>query len=222
MDVNPVTTGSSSTSNNALMRLADDFDSFLKLLTTQLIYQDPLDPIDSNEFMQQLVSFTGVEQAVNTNTNLAEIIELLGAGQASGAIRYLGTTVTAEGDAIELTGGEARVEYSLPKAAASTGILISNALGEVVFAGEGETAAGPHTFVWDGLDFDGNAQPDGAYTVTVTGFDADDKPISATTMVSGRVTRIETVDGHVVLTVNDAQVPLDDVISVEESAPLQL
>ena len=222
MDVNPVTTGSSSTSEGTLTRLADDFDSFLKLLTTQLTFQDPLDPIDSNEFMQQLVSFTGVEQAVKTNTNLESIIDLLGAGRASDAIGYLGTTVTAEGDAIELTGGEARVDYRLPNAASSTGILISNALGEVLFASEGETAAGPHSFVWDGLDFDGNAQPDGAYTVTVTAFDADDKPFSATTMVSGRVTRIETVDGHLVLTVNGAEVPLDDVISVEENAPQQL
>ena len=222
MDVNPVTTGSSSTSGGTLTQLADDFGSFLKLLTTQLTYQDPLDPVDSNEFMQQLVSFTGVEQAVNTNTNLKAIIDLLGAGQSSDAIGYLGTTVTAEGDAVELIGGEARVDYSLPEAAASTSILISNALGAVVFSGQGETTAGPHTFVWDSLDFDGNAQPDGAYTFAVTAFNADDKPIFATTMVSGRVTRIETVDGHFVFTVNGAQVPFDDVISVEESAPQQL
>src|SRR3546814_6821516 len=50
--------------------LADTFDTFLTLLTTQLKHQDPLNPMDTNEFTSQLVEFTNVEQAMLTNKKL--------------------------------------------------------------------------------------------------------------------------------------------------------
>ena len=201
-------------------KLATDFDQFLKLLTAQLQNQDPLDPLNSNEFVQQLVSFTGVEQAIATNANLENLIALNKAGQAASAVGYLGTTIEATGNQIVLAGGEARFLYTLPENAASTGILIADESGKTVFVGEGNITAGEHGFVWDGRDANGVPQPDGIYKVTVSGFTGDDRLLSIPTVIGGRVTRVETVDGGIQLTVNGIAVPIEEMLSVAESPPL--
>ncbi len=210
------TTGAAATSK---ARLATDFDQFLKLLTAQLQNQDPLDPLNSNEFVQQLVSFTGVEQAIATNANLENLIAQNRAGQVASAVSYLGTTIEAKGDQIVLAGGEARFIYTLSENTASTSIVIANQSGETVFAGQGNTTAGEHGFVWDGRDANGNLQPEGLYKVTVSAFASDDKLLSLQTIIGGRVTRVETDEAGIHLTVNGIKVFLEDVLSVEESPP---
>ncbi|MCK5042335.1 MAG: hypothetical protein KAR62_08565, partial [Sphingomonadales bacterium] len=65
-----------SDSQKAKNTLGGDFNTFLSLLTTQLQYQDPLDPLDSNEFTNQLVQFTSVEQEIKSNENLENIAVL--------------------------------------------------------------------------------------------------------------------------------------------------
>ena len=211
------TTGAAATSK---AKLATDFDQFLKLLTAQLQNQDPLDPLNSNEFVQQLVSFTGVEQAIATNANLENLIALNKAGQAASAVGYLGTTIEATGNQIALAGGEARFLYTLPENAASISILIADDAGETVFVGKGNITAGEHGFVWDGRDANGVPQPDGIYKVTVSGFTAADILLSIPTVIGGRVTRVETVDGGIQLTVNGIAVPIEEILSVAESPPL--
>ncbi len=220
METNALTGASTSAAANSQAKLANDFDQFLMLLTAQLQNQDPLDPLNSNEFVQQLVSFTGVEQSIATNSNLENLIALHVAGQAASAVGYLGTTIEATGDRIALANGEARFLYTLPENAASTGILIANESGETVFAGQGNTTAGEHGFVWDGRDANGNLQPDGVYKVTVTGFSSDDGLLSIPTIIGGRVSRVESVDGGIQLTVNGIAVPIEEVLSVAESPPL--
>jgi flagellar basal-body rod modification protein FlgD len=79
--------------NAASSTLAGTFDTFLALLTTQLQNQDPLDPMKSEQFTQQLVQFAGVEQSINTNKKLEQLIELQTAGQLNSAVSYMGKTV---------------------------------------------------------------------------------------------------------------------------------
>lgn len=212
-------TGDTSLATKSGARLAKDFDQFLTLLTAQLQNQDPLDPLNSNEFVQQLVSFTGVEQAIATNANLENLIAQYKAGQVASAVSYLGTTIEAKGDQIVLAGGEARFIYTLSENTASTSIVIANQSGEIVFAGQGNTTAGEHGFVWDGRDANGNLQPEGLYKVTVSAFASDDKLLSLPTIIGGRVTRVETDEAGIHLTVNGIKVFLEDVLSVEESPP---
>ncbi len=220
METNALTGATTSAAANSQAKLATDFDQFLMLLTAQLQNQDPLDPLDSNEFVQQLVSFTGVEQSIATNSNLENLIALNVAGQAASAVGYLGTTIEATGNRIALANGEARFLYTLPENAASTGILIANESGETVFAGQGNTTAGEHGFVWDGRDANGNLQADGIYTVKVTGLAGDDSLLSIPTIIGGRVARVESIDGGIQLTVNGIAVPIEEVLSVAESPPL--
>ncbi len=98
--------------SQAAQQLAGNFDTFLKLLTTQLQNQDPMSPMDSNEFTQQLVAFSSVEQQINTNDNLQSLIALSLSQQASAAVNYIGHSVV-------MTNGAARC-----RAARSTGPTI--------------------------------------------------------------------------------------------------
>src|SRR5688572_1348551 len=97
----------SSTSGLATSRqsIASNFDTFLSLLTTQLQNQNPLDPLDTNQFTQQLVSFTGVEQQLRTNEFLESLLSLSKVGTDVTALGFVGMNVTAQGTTTELRDG---------------------------------------------------------------------------------------------------------------------
>src|SRR5579884_3869002 len=95
MSVNGLGNGAGSgTQSQAMQQLTGNFDTFLQLLTTQLQNQDPLSPMDSTQFTQQLVEFSQVEQQINTNNNLQNLIGLTEANAGSTAVSYLGKDVT--------------------------------------------------------------------------------------------------------------------------------
>ncbi len=77
--------------------LADNFQTFLTLLTTQLQNQNPLDPLDTNQFTQQLVQFAGVEQQLKSNDQLKTLVALQKSAQATQALIYVGNTVAVDG-----------------------------------------------------------------------------------------------------------------------------
>src|SRR3954447_371597 len=93
--------GINGTSNTSLTgsaaTIAGNFDTFLQLLTTQLKNQNPLDPLDTNQFTQQLVQFAQVEQQMNMNTSLGTLISLEKATQTTAALSFLGSTVVVDG-----------------------------------------------------------------------------------------------------------------------------
>lgn len=76
------------------LKLAEDFDQFLNLLTTQLQNQDPLNPMDSNEFTNQIVQFSQVEQAINTNQKLDSLVSLQLASISGAALNYVGMDIS--------------------------------------------------------------------------------------------------------------------------------
>src|ERR1700748_1391705 len=100
-------TNSSSTSQAAgsvgMQQLAGNFDEFLQLLTTQLQNQNPLDPLDTNQFTQQLVEFASVEPQINTNTNLQSLSSLQQTSEATSALQLVGSTVTVGGSSAALS-----------------------------------------------------------------------------------------------------------------------
>src|SRR5262249_15590556 len=171
MAVSPVSTTTAppvSQSQTAQKALSTNFDTFLTLLTTQLKNQDPLSPMDSNQFTQQLVEFSQVEQQINSNQNLESLISLTKAQSATSAVSYLGKSLTLTDGTAPLMNGNATWAYSLDDTAASTRITVSDAKGKVVYVTQGETDAGLHAFNWNGEDNQGNALPAGVYTLKVT------------------------------------------------------
>ena len=204
------------TSDIAAKSLALEFDNFLILLTTQLRYQDPLEPLDSNEFTAQLVRFTNVEQAIAQNKKLEQLVNILQAAGAVAAVGYLGMKIEAMGTESELANGVAEWSYTLEKPSASTTIFVKNASGDVVFSAKGSTSAVQQTFTWDGEGTNGQVQPEGVYEIQVTAADQAGFPIAVTTTVSGVVTGVEMSNGQQVLAIGGAKVSLGSVLAVTQ------
>lgn len=215
MDISAIA-GSSGKAATADAKLADDFDTFLSLLTTQLQNQDPLEPQDANEFTNQLVAFTGVEQSIATNKNLELLIGLNQAAASGGTVSYIGKTVVADGATSALESGQASWNYDLARNTKETVLTVTDASGRQVYAANGAQTEGTHTFSWDGRDNNGNPMADGLYTLNVQAEDAGGNIITTSTTIKGRVTAIDFSDGEPLLTVNGVKVGLDKVQSVAE------
>ena len=203
----------------ASSKLAENFDTFLMLLVAQLQHQDPLEPTDTKDFVQQLVQFSEVEQLIDTNASLEKMLEFQAVSQAASAINYLGSTVEANGKVVPLQNGKAEFSFTLPEQADATLVVISDSSGTVVDSAPGATDIGKHNFVWDGLDSSGSPLPEGNYTITVTARDAQSELIEAPTSVFGRVTGIETTDDGALLSLGGVQIPLNDIVAVRETDP---
>jgi flagellar basal-body rod modification protein FlgD len=200
-------------------KLSENFDTFLNLLVAQLQNQDPLEPTNTEQFVQQLVQFSQVEQQIETNGSLEQLLDLQTSNQTASAINYLGSTVEALGNTGPLQDGRAEFGYGLDTEASASLIVISDAAGKVVHSAPGETGIGRHTYVWDGLDSNGQPMPDGHYSITVTARDPDNALIDVATSVFGRVTGVESAEDGAVLTLGNVQVLLSDVLSVKETEP---
>jgi flagellar basal-body rod modification protein FlgD len=217
MDVGSIAAQSGATSQVAGKKLAENFDNFLKLLTTQLKFQDPLSPLDSKEFVGQLVQFTQVEQAIATNKKMDQLLALQQGNLTSVGLDYIGKTVEATGDVAPLTGESAEFSYTLTEGAASTAMAIVNGQGQAVYTTQGETEAGRHGFVWDGLDNDGNALPEGPYRFVVTAVNADGDQIGVSTTTIAQVTGVENGETGLLLQFGDVKVPFENVVAVKET-----
>jgi flagellar basal-body rod modification protein FlgD len=201
----------------AQIKLEEDLNSFLNLLVTQLKNQDPLDPLDANEFTSQLVQFASVEQQIYANSNLERLLNLQQTSQVASMVDYLGTTVEATGDTLMLDDGKAEFTYTVDATAISANLTIRNSAGLTVFSTEGESSAGTHKFVWDGTSAGGQAQPEGIYTVIVNALDRDGNVTDVSQTVFGKVTGAGAENGEVSLFMGDVIVPMSNVVSVRET-----
>ena len=201
-------------------RMVDSYDTFMKLLTTQMKNQDPLSPMDSTQFTQQLVQMTSVEQQLLTNDLLEKVIQNTGSGIQT-AISLLGREVTAAGDQTTIRGGQANWSYDLGKDAAMVKLEVLDAAGNTLHATTidkaDELKAGQHSFNWNGKDLAGKQLPDGGpYTLRITATDSDLKAVETTTRIKGVVTGVEQADGKTLITVNGVKLQWEKVTSVAQ------
>lgn len=184
----PAATPAPTASNSALGKLSGDFDTFLRMLTTQLQNQDPTNPMDTNQMTDQLTQFSQVEQQISTNQNLQQIMAALSATSANQNLGYLGRVVEFDSDKLALmtvgnnNGAELReavVAYNLPTVAEDVDVqIIDPKTGQVVRTITGDTDVGRHTVAWDGKNDSGAQLPNGVYNFRVVAKDADDAPIA--------------------------------------------
>ncbi len=196
--------------------LANEFDEFMLLLTTQLQNQDPTEPLDTNQFTQQLVQFTGVEQSVEMNKNLEKLIALNATQKTDSAVNFIGKYVETSGNSGFLNEGKASFSYDLPKGATTASITVLDKVGRPVYTKTVEGAAGEYNFAWDGTNsFDGTDMPDGEYQFGVTVRDAQNKPLTAKTYTAGIVTSVALDGTEPVMTLNGVlEVPSSKISSV--------
>ena len=204
--------GSSSLSSTSGATLAGNFQTFLTLLTTQLKNQNPLDPLDTNQFTQQLVEFASVEQQLKTNDELTTLVSLQQTTQATQALGFVGKTAVVNGKTASLSNSSATWNLNIPSNGNLT-ITIANANGQTVFTNNYQVAAGNNQpFTWNGKGTDGTQWQDGQYTLTATATDSSGNSQAITTEIQGVVSSVDltqtppllSIDGQT-FTVNQIQ-----------------
>ncbi|KQY75515.1 flagellar hook assembly protein FlgD [Brevundimonas sp. Root1423] len=213
------------TTNNADARiksgtgmLASNFETFLTLLTSQLKNQDPMSPVDSNQFTAQLTQMAGVEQQLLTNDLLKSLVAAQGGGGLGEAATYIGKDATAAWSATKMDDGEASWSYELGANAASATLQVLDGTGKVVWSGDAPAkTTGLHDFTWDGKATIGNDGEDGeVYSLKIVAKDAAGKAVDAQVLTRGRITGVEMYEGEAFLTIGKSIVPLSTVIALEE------
>jgi flagellar basal-body rod modification protein FlgD len=195
-----------------------DFNMFLKLLTTQMQNQDPLSPMDTSQYTQQLVQYSQVEQSVQQNTTLNSILSNLsnqGLTQASGMI---GRSVTLNSDVAGLAAGTpAAWSYSAARPVSTLTSSITDASGKVVMTST-MTPNAQGTMAWNGTLADGSTAPAGSYTLALTASDAAGNSVPVTIHAQGTVQEVSSANGALTLKVNGAAYTTDKLIGVAATA----
>jgi flagellar basal-body rod modification protein FlgD len=205
-------TGTSS-QNGITSQIASNFNTFLTLLTTQLKNQNPLDPLDTNQFTQQLVQFASVEQQINMNTQLTTLVAMQKATQNTQAMSFLGANATVDGATAQLSGGKATWTFSSDKPATGN-VVVKNSTGQTVYSGSFPISAGEQAFQWDGRSSNGQMNADGAYTISITAKDASGSSAAISTTVTGTVDSVDLTKNPPVLTIGGQNFTLDQIKSV--------
>jgi flagellar basal-body rod modification protein FlgD len=200
----PLPTGSSSSSisSNTGATLAGNFQTFLTLLTTQLRNQNPLDPLDTNQFTQQLVQFASVEQQLKTNDELSSLVSLQQTTQATQALGFVGHTAVVNGTTASLSNSQATWDLTIPSNGNLT-VTIANANGQNVFSKTYAVTAGNNQpFAWNGKGTDGTQWQDGQYTLTATATDSSGNSQAITTSIQGVVSSVDLTQTPPLLTID--------------------
>jgi len=208
-----------STSSSSRASLADNMDSFLTLLTAQLKNQDPLSPMDSTQFTNQLVQFAGVEQQINANNNLESLIGLSQTSIGATAVSYLGKEVQAESTTMPLQDGAAKFTYTLSQDASDCLIVIKDSTGAVVRTMAGQTEAGTYHMSWDGKNAYGEQLDDGAYTLEIQAKDTDGETMdNIYTTTFGKVTAVANDGDDVLVAAGPVLYGMSYIVSVRDVA----
>ncbi|MBF0260621.1 MAG: hypothetical protein HQL97_02120 [Magnetococcales bacterium] len=200
-----------STSNKTSAQSADELRTdFLKLLTAQLQYQDPLEPVQNTEFTSQMAQFTGLGEQQKSNELLEKLIAAQGVNQLNQAVSYIGKTAVVDGDQTTLTGGVGSVRFDMPSAGTAT-INIYDANNRVVESVEQKFTAGTQK-----VDLQGSDLPDGTYRFAVSMVDASGNVKAVPTLEAGVVKAVINDATGVVLEMNGRKINIADVRQVEQ------
>ena len=208
--------GSSAKAANLLSssQIAGNFQSFLQLLTTQLKNQNPLSPLDTNQFTQQLVEFAGVQQQLNTNDSLATLVSLQQTAQSTQALGFVGKTAVVNGSTAALTNSTATWQLSIP-ANSTVSVSIASSTGQTVFTGSYAVNAGNNQpFTWNGNGNDGTQLPDGNYTMTATAKDASNNIVAVSTQIQGVISSVDLTQSPPLLSIDGQTYTVNQIKSI--------
>jgi flagellar basal-body rod modification protein FlgD len=204
----PTTTPAAAASDGAM--IADNFQTFLQLLTTQLKNQNPMDPLDTNQFTQQLVQFAQVEQQMKSNSQLEALLNLEKAAQSTVALAYVGQTVVVDGSTTALgsTGATWTVTQAKPS---TTKVVVTDSTGQTAYTGTFAMQAGTQNFTWDGKGNDGRTWPAGNYTLTATATDASGQNVAVSTEIQAVVDSVDVSKDPPILSINGKDYTADKI-----------
>lgn len=181
----PTTTNS--TSSTDMSALSGNYTMFLQLLVTQLQNQNPLDPMDSSKFTEQLVQYSSVEQQIKANQTLADLKTMFAVQSAMSFVGYVGKTVTVDSSTTELKNGAASWNFNASGASEKATIEIRDSSGALVYTTTESVTAGDGKFEWKGETTAGGTAPAGSYTIAISGQDGSGKAVTFKSELTGQV-----------------------------------
>jgi flagellar basal-body rod modification protein FlgD len=190
--------------------IASNFTTFLQLLTTQLKNQNPMDPLDTNQFTQQLVQFAQVEQQMKSNDQLATLVAMDKTAASTTALAYVGATVVVDGSTTQLGNSGATWSFNVSKPATAT-VTIKDSTGQTCYSGSFTVNPGDQKFTWDGKGNDGKQWPIGSYTMTASAVDASNQPVGISTEVEATVDSVDLTQDPPVLSINGQDYTMDKI-----------
>ena len=194
-----------------------DFSMFLKLLTTQMQNQDPLDPMDTSEYTQQLVQYSQVEQSVQQTSVLKDILSRLSSQDMAQASAFIGREARFDSDVSGLGATTPATWTIAPERAASSIVAsVTDSSGRIVR----EATLDPSStrFTWDGMMADGRRAPEGAYRLSVVAKDNSGGALGVGINGVGIVRDVITDGSNVTLGIGGARMPLTGLVAVAAAA----
>ncbi|MER2605143.1 MAG: flagellar hook capping FlgD N-terminal domain-containing protein [Siculibacillus sp.] len=211
----PQLSTSTSTSTKDKSTLSGNYEMFMNLLVTQMQNQDPLNPMDTSTFTNQLVQYSQVEQQIKMNANLGDLKALLTTQNASNLVSYVGKTVEADGTTTAFDGSKSTSwDFTSSAAATNAKVTIKNDKGETVYTTTKNLTKGNNTIAWDGTTSSGAKATAGNYSIAVEGSDSSGNDLTITTALSGVVTGIDFSGSTPMLEIGGSQISAYKVIAV--------
>lgn len=227
MNIGPITAqaqaqqnSTTAVSNNASALISSDFETFLKMMTTQARYQDPLEPMDSSDYAAQLAQFSMVEQQVQTN----DLLKALSTALQSGATAPTNVSALSGWIGMEaLSYAPARFDGT-PISIAPNPLTAADAAYLVVYDAQGnevqrqDIPVSPEPVEWDGVaGLNGSTFPPGNYSFEIESFQGDELLLSERAQTYGRVTEARIEEGQTILILRGGlPVMADDVSGLRE------
>ncbi len=176
--------------------LSADFETFLRLLTTQMKNQDPTNPQDSTEFISQLASFSAVEQQVETNLKLQELVDSMTTSGMNGLSTWIGADVRSIA-AAEFDGDPVEISFTPPQDAQTAYVSVKDESNVEI----AKIAVAPNdvSTTWNGTDFTGATAPEGAYSFAIVGVAEGTVISTQAAQTYSRVTEARSENGEIVL-----------------------
>lgn len=213
--VTPTTPTGSGAAQSAV-GLADNFDTFLTILTAQIQNQDPLEPLDSTQFTDQLVQFSGVEQQIKSNQQLETLITATHSSAGAALSGYLGQQAEINSTGGAYTGDPIDWRFAMPKGVTEATITVTDTAGKVVYSRKAtadEMKAGAHDFKWDGKKLDGTeAAKDNPYYINVIAKDADGAALKPAYSLLATVSGVDLTYGEPALTTSAGVFSYGDIL----------
>ncbi len=206
---------SSTRSESPLKEL--DKNAFLQLLVAELQNQNPLEPMNNQDFINQMAQFTTMEQMNNMSTSLQNFLETMKSTSKIEAASAVGKYAVVEVNDIVLEKGKATNVLFSVETPGNVEITIKDEDGKMVLTEEiGYLEEGLHSYVWGGRDKAGTLKPDGAYTYELSVTDNKGVKTAFGGVEGGIVQAVNFSGDKIYVMIDGIKHPFDSIIEVSE------
>jgi len=187
---------------------------FMTLLVAQIQNQDPMSPMDNQEFTSQITQFTMLEEMEKTNSNLEESLIVGQAINNTGMLSLVGKNVTVEGNKTWVSGGAASESMIAAEGPGLATVEVTDETGHVVATYERDVSGGLNSVSWDGKLDDGETAADGTYSISVTLADDNGDEIPFTTLMTGPVDGLRYENNQAVVMIGGLEYYVSEIYKV--------